>query len=141
MNHSLDKVGTPCPVCKRTICLFEFSGTHSYTYCSEFCDIASEAQVKEFQNASPGELCLYPCCHCGAALEDDWSPTSCCSSCDNDARAKNAMDLLKQAKDLLEKSPLRIKDDGSERLVSESEAKELVKKIELALEKGLYERF
>jgi hypothetical protein len=133
MNHSLDKVGTPCPICKLTICLEEYHGMGSETYCSEYCDSVGAKDIEAFKNAAPGDWCLYPCCHCGTTLEGEWDPASYCSDCSHDVKLENLKQLLREARDLLEKSPLRVKGDWSERLVPDNEAKELVKKIELGL--------
>ena len=105
MEHSKEDVGKPCPVCGRTITLWE-GHDYSYLACSSFCSEAGKDDIETFKAAKSGDWCLYPCPGCGEMMEDQWfpeEPSKCvCSDCAVKARRKNLANLLKESLDALE---------------------------------------
>lgn len=92
-------VGQPCPVCKCDIHATEHEfGRFPLTFCSEYCEVATDEEIKEYLGAKVGDYCVFPCAECGQPTEGELEehPVTC-SSCSPKVRARVRKELLERA--------------------------------------------
>lgn len=89
-----EEVVGKCKVCKLDIVKHSFSDIDSYNYCSDFCDYTSDKEKIDFLGAAPGDFIIYPCADCGVAIEDEWTPDSCCSKCSESRKIATQKEII-----------------------------------------------
>jgi len=61
----------------------------------------SKKELKEFQEAKPGDYCVFPCSMCGVPVEGEWDPNelkgTICSDCAAGKRLGDRTKLLEEA--------------------------------------------
>lgn len=66
-------------------------------FCSEYCDVTSDAEREFFRGAQPGEFCVWPCPECGCVVEDEYILDSCCGPCAPKKKVRELKKLLTRA--------------------------------------------